>query len=661
MKISIILLALFFSQASLSAIWPDTVAPCNTTLDACAEATAEGSFVEVRSNSINETVTVFKSISLVAGNGYHPVFTAGNGIDLTVSSASTHTLEIKGFTLTQGRISVNHLGSGDLDLIISDNEILDNSSALTSIRILQRGSGNLNLDVDYNTINHDFSSSGANDGAIKVINNLNNGVVTGRIYGNTLHVSGNSSVGIGIYDENPGVIDLNVTGNEVYGASYAGIFGRTSAAAGNMDLDITSNAIYANSDSVSMRGIRMTAQAATLKFDAINNSVIGAFDGMNIFESGGSIDAEIFNNLLAYGPAANIPVFTNVAGINNDYNLFFAFDDSDSDFIPGPNHITSKPMIRGLDDAHLLSGSPAIDTADPLVFFFVADAPLIDADGTPRFKKLGSGAGTPDIGAYESGDVFFNHVAQTASHISVLNNPAINGEINLEDLHVTSNWNPAGAPGIYNNSNEGIYYETGNWRVFNEDFVSIPDGATFNIIKNSGKSNTFEHTSTGSTAASRINRSGMDGQSGLIVQASQHWTGIYNDNPLGIFYVSGNWYVNNVNGTAMPVGSNFNIFYQQPSKSAFKHISNAANNFGNSTIINHPMLNGNNCAQIQVTQDASFLSGTSSPLGVWYSNGRWLIFNQDQTTMPDNVIFHINVSPEQAKTCDIIFKTGSDL
>lgn len=662
MKFYIIILALFLSHPSLSSIWPSASAPCNTTLDACAEATAEGSFVEVRTNTINENITVFKSVSLVAGNGYRPVFTSGNGIDITAVSASNHNLTIKGFTLVNGRISVNHLGSGDLNLTISDNQFLNNSSSANSFRILQRGSGNLDMNVDFNIIKHHFSSSGNGEGAIKIINNLNVGNVTGRIYGNTIKVSGTDSIGIGIYDELPGTINLNVTGNEIYGASYAGINALTSGTSGNMDLDISSNAIYANADSTNMRGLRVNGNAATLKMDAVNNTILGAFDGMNIFQSGaGVIDASLYNNIIAYGATNSYPVWTGVPGIDNNYNLFYANDNSDSDLVPGPNHMTSDPMIKGLQNARLKVGSPAIDAASLIHFLLVADAPFVDADGTARLKKLGVGVAAPDIGAYESGDITFNHVARTASYISVIDDPNLNGDALLNDLHITSNWNPSAAAGIYNNSNEAIYYAGGFWRVFNEDFVNIPDGATFNIFKNSARGNTFEHTSTSFTSSSIINRSGLDGQSNRILQVSQHWTGTYNDNPFGVFYVSGNWYINNANSVDLPMNSNFNVTYQEPSKSAYKHITNSVNSFLNSTTLDHPLLNGNNCAQIQVTQDASLLSVTTSPVGVWYDEPNWLIFNQNLTNMPTNVIFHVNISPEQSSGCDIIFKDGFGL
>lgn len=662
MKHIITIIALLFSQLSWSAIWPDSVAPCNTTLDACAEGLPEGSLIEVQSNTINETVTVFKAISLVAGEGYQPVFTAFNGIDLTVSSASTHDLIIDGFTLTKGRISVNHLGTGELNLNITDNEILDNSSSGTSIRVLQRGTGTLNINVEYNIITHEFPTTGADvdAGAITVLKNLNNGDVAGRIYGNSLNVVGDNgfTVGIGIYNQTAGTVDLNVTGNEIF-TTHNGIKVNAFSPATLTDLDITSNAIYTHLGSDRMVGINITTGFSDMDANLVNNSIIGALDGVFLGHDGadGFIDANIFNNLLAYGPSTSIPVFNNGANINNDYNLIYGFDDPSIDFTPGPNHISAVPMIKGHDEARLLPGSPAIDAADSLAFFLVADAPLIDADGTLRFKRLGSGAATPDIGAYESGDVAFNHLAETTSHISALDHPAINGDISLDDLHVTSNWNPAGVGGIYNDHNEGLYYELGNWRVFNQDFATIPDGATFNIMKYSGKSNTFEHTAAGGAATTRIDRSGMDGQPDLIVQVSQHWTGEYNDNAFGVYYISGNWYIININGNDLPSGANFNVYYQAPSKSAFRHRTDANNTFGNTTVLDHPALNGNNCAQVQITQDVSSLVGVDVPLGVYFDGIRWRIYTQDLSAMPILVNFHVTVSPEQASVCDVIFKT----
>jgi len=136
-----------------------------------------------------------------------------------------------------------------------------------------------------------------------------------------------------------------------------------------------------------------------------------------------------------------------------------------------------------------------------------------------------------------------------------------------------------------------------------------------------------------------------------MVQITQNWQGVYNPHPVGILPFFGHWLVVNMDLEPMPVGSHFNVCSQESSKSAWKHIACEANSSNNFTLINHPLINGVNCAQLQVTQSAEEGVFNGAPIGVFYFWDTWVIFNQDDSTMLPGSAFHVMVNPAQIDEC----------
>jgi serine protease len=73
----------------------------------------------------------------------------------------------------------------------------------------------------------------------------------------------------------------------------------------------------------------------------------------------------------------------------------------------------------------------------------------------------------------------------------------------------------------------------------------------------------------------------------------------------------------------------------------------AASLIGNSTLIDHPSLNNNPGAVLQVTHNwGSVVGGIYDDhlIGVWYTGTRWAIFHQDGTAIPANAMFNVVVN-----------------
>ena len=61
--------------------WPSGTAPCNSTLLACVEGSPAYTTIFINTDStINENIFTSNPVSLIAGKGYKPIFSSGNGI-----------------------------------------------------------------------------------------------------------------------------------------------------------------------------------------------------------------------------------------------------------------------------------------------------------------------------------------------------------------------------------------------------------------------------------------------------------------------------------------------------------------------------------------------------------------------------------------------------
>ena len=664
-SLSILLFLSFCSSAYV--VWPGASAPCNSTLQACINGSSEGEYISIETDSlINESIFSTKIVSLVAGNGYHPVFAAGNSIYLQSNTATARTITIKGLTLSQGKITVSHIGTNNT-LNILNNTILSNPSDFDpGIQVLGGSNASLQLHVNYNRVNIDAGIHAVGDlpphiygGIIVDKQGGEVGNITGEIYNNTIHARGIAPKGIAVLDSTNASIDLNVVGNEVFGAYGGGLY-INSSSGGTMDIDIFSNAFLREYDLYTPSGIHIVNDAGTSSFRILNNTVIEGWDGIHLEENGGSMTSTVINNLIAYCATG-----LNLSGggaVSNSYNLIY--QNASNSYTPAASDITSNPEIVSMTNARLRSNSPADGAGNSFaVLPLIGDVPLVDADGSYRIK-YGTNGVDVDIGAYERGEVNYVHRhTGTGTHITNLNHPDLNGDSNIIDLHVTSNNNPNGTGGVNNNANEGVYYASGLWRIFNQETaVVINFSAAFNIWKNNAISDVFQHTvSTPGANTTSLNNSGLNNNTNKILMVTQHWIGTYNPHPVGVLYSAPNWRIANFDLMSILVDASFNVYFQDKSKSAWEHIANTKNTVAHYTLLDNPLLEGIPCAQIQVTQSASQGVFNNSPIGVVYIPGssQWAIYNQNLSAMPVNAAFHVMISPEQIMECtDLIFKNG---
>jgi hypothetical protein len=82
----------------------------------------------------------------------------------------------------------------------------------------------------------------------------------------------------------------------------------------------------------------------------------------------------------------------------------------------------------------------------------------------------------------------------------------------------------------------------------------------------------------------------------------------------------------------------------------FVHRASPANTIGNSTYLDHPLINGDSTAIVVITPnfnpDGAGGQYNDHPIGVWYSNGRWAIFNQDMAPMAAGAAFNVWIADD---------------
>lgn len=151
----------------------------------------------------------------------------------------------------------------------------------------------------------------------------------------------------------------------------------------------------------------------------------------------------------------------------------------------------------------------------------------------------------------------------------------------------------------------------------------------------SSTANTRSHITT-------IDNAATNGKTSKLLFVTQVYNGKYNNHPLGVWYTAGKWTIYQENKVALDNGSTYNVLAVNPSKKAFMHKASASNISNNWTTINHPSCNNNPNAVLLVTQNWKGTYNAKS-IGVWYSNGKWTIYNQDRSAMPTGTSFNVLV------------------
>jgi serine protease len=174
----------------------------------------------------------------------------------------------------------------------------------------------------------------------------------------------------------------------------------------------------------------------------------------------------------------------------------------------------------------------------------------------------------------------------------------------------------------------------------------------------------FSHTATsGNISAnwSYLDHSELNGNPNKPIQVTPLVSS--NQNQVGVWYdrSRNKWAIFNQSGAAMRAGTGFHVVITD----GFVHRAQPANIFSNYTVIDSPFTNGNPSALLFVTQNynpggASAGVYNNHSIGVFYTAGKWAIFNQDRAAMPPNAAFNVHVS-DAARSARVLTIEGEGL
>jgi hypothetical protein len=151
-----------------------------------------------------------------------------------------------------------------------------------------------------------------------------------------------------------------------------------------------------------------------------------------------------------------------------------------------------------------------------------------------------------------------------------------------------------------------------------------------------------------------LDHPGFNGDAAAMLLITPCWNpggqgGTYNSHHTGVWFAgNGRWSIYNEDLAPMPQAAAFNVYC---TRAGFVHRAATGNIVNNWTLIDHPQCNGHKDALLLVTANwnPGGQGGTynNHALGVWYTEGRWSIFNQDRRPLPIGAAFNVLVA-EQA-------------
>lgn len=380
MRFPLLFPLLALASAAQGATFPGA-APCNTTLQACVDATAAGGTVEIGA-SIDQDVTIRKTLVLTSGPGTFPVL--GGGVahrTLTIQDAGA------GGGIVQIRVSNLILNNVEVHVTLANDaghsvEVSNCSLSHSAGGDVGQGIGvDVSVPASVLVRNNDLASPGD---VIRFSTNLTSGDATLTVLANRVSTFNPfaSHDGIAVNLSGGGTVAARVYSNVVHGVS--GCNCRTAAG-----IDVSSFGMV------------------TAAVDVVNNTLDGILVSSNGIQvrmpkDSAQLTANIFNNVVTGATKAGISILTQITpqlALNNGFNDFFGnmLADDFGGYAPGPTTLHVDPQYVGGGNYRLQAGSPVIDVGAPNP---PGGLPEIDAE--EHFRSAGV---APDLGAYEFGSL----------------------------------------------------------------------------------------------------------------------------------------------------------------------------------------------------------------------------------------------------------------
>lgn len=672
LPLSLTALLLPFAAPAAVLQWPVLVIPsaCGGTLQACIDSAAPGDTIVIGSDdlaggdgytTIDESIRITRSLTLVAAPGIDAVFGVDRYIDVDIAGPAVASVTLADLTLRNGAIDIVDAGT-----------TAGNVYRVERVRVQSIGrpevvgcAVNVTLNspapqviVGDNTIRTGAVSGSPRRGICVVAEA--SPTINAAVFRNRVSAQGGVPmvVGIGVNGDAGGSVQLSA--NTVLGPGLInGIAVQRSAGSSSRTLRVDNNVVSGQDDAAAWG---LTIQSVNTDARIVNNTIVHGARGMLVagFDAL-PVNARVANNLVAFHTTLGYSI--QPGPTTNANNLAFA-NTADA-WTPGPGTVIVNPLLTARDYPRPTATSPAIGAGSG------ADVPagvLFDADGERRIAF-----GSVDIGAYEAnGEGAARIVATDANRFfnETYVAPFPTPLIPADTLVGVALAGPAPLPGA---ANLGVYENPaapGGWSLFLQDIgVLMPAGARFNVLAPVGSKTGFIHQTSATTVSgdlSTIDHPELNARPFAIAIALQRWVGLYHDVPIGLDYTSaggGRWRMRNETGVAMPTGLSFNIAVAPTfSPNAFRITTGVGP--ASEWPLTHPLLDDNPCATPIVGRvDDPDVAGSVDnpvPFALAYRTGtgaaapgRWYIRAQGSGTpsFPGRSAFNVIIDGAQANRC----------
>jgi hypothetical protein len=256
-----------------------------------------------------------------------------------------------------------------------------------------------------------------------------------------------------------------------------------------------------------------------------------------------------------------------------------------------------------------------------------------------------------------------------SGHRLVVSHPRLNGKAHAR-IFVTSAWNPGGTPsGVYDNHPVSVRYDAAlaRWTIQHDNLAPMALGTAYHVrVDPSVRRVTAVAGGNIFFSMAFVRDITADGNPNALLMVTPVDEGVKNPHPIAARYVAPYWAIWNTDGAPMPAGAAWNVkvigfahYVSQASGnsgsplsvSAGVDIDGAARTFHNWRTFDWPWLNGLPSTQLVVTANWNPLDrnpGVTNAryTGVWYTAGRWAVFNQDWwTPMAHNASYNVWAAP----------------
>lgn len=665
------------AQAGTVGIWPGS-GSCSTTLQACINAQGAGGAVEIATETpIAENITLPIQMSLRPYRAWiTPEFASGFGItgNFPGPFPSPVTISLSGIKLSNAKVVLSASSSSDVTFDISKMLFSSTGNTAAGIDVNLSGSGNQTVRIRENQL--DVVAPSLVDAAVGV-------EVFGASTSTTVEISYNQITasqagdGWGIHGMTGGgaASAFRVFANKVNGDfarnSISITEGMFSSTPSTVDAWVFGNMLVGGEEEFG--GLSFTTAYGSIVARAVNNTIthgrglmITHWGGLTP-EADGTTSGWIYNNLIAFNRFGLQNMVDAGGTATNDYNLLWQ-NTSAGLHTPGAHDVNANPQLDSQFRPRLGATSPARDAGDGFIHIFQGGGlPFVDGDGLRRLA--GSAV---DIGASEYGhDFALSRDSTSGTHSSFAIGVSRWNDNPAQRLFATQNFQ-AGSTSIGVPMNVDYFDQ---WFVSSANGSNLPSGGSrlavnvFAPYATSSSQGVFQHLANGSNTldeGSQIDWSTINNSADAFVlfQQSTPFGLTRTPDPVALAYQGTRW--NLVTAAGIPFvygasGTSWNLYTQPRSAQAFTVTADASNRNGTTVVfLDHPLLNNQPCAQIQVSALASGNSG-GSVFDVDYDSalGRHFLFS-DLGSFADGKQYNVLVLAPQIDACSGQFPLFAD-